>query len=168
MKFFVALAAVAAGVSAASTAAADSTSGSDCAADYIVTTCLGTENAKVNACAPSDWDCLCAAYQAVATCYNNCPNDARAAPAQQQVGVFCQNASLYGTKAQASKTAAAGQTAATTPASNNAASTGATKPEGSATESSAAVKPTGSSAAAAVNANGAVIAGIAGLVAAML
>lgn len=48
MKFFVALAALAAGVSAASTASADSTSSSDCAADYIVTTCLGTENAKVS------------------------------------------------------------------------------------------------------------------------
>lgn len=102
------------------------------------------------------------------SCYNNCPSDTRAAPAQQEVGVFCQNASLYGTKAQASKTAAAaGQSAASTPASNNAASTGATKPTGSATES-AATKPTGSSAAAAINANGAVLAGIAGLVAAML
>lgn len=51
MKFLVALAAFAVGASAASAApaATDSTT-SECLADYIVTTCLGTEQDKVSIC----------------------------------------------------------------------------------------------------------------------
>jgi hypothetical protein len=40
------------------------------------------------------------------SCYTNCPKDDRASSAQNQVVIMCQNASLYGSKAQASKTAA--------------------------------------------------------------
>ncbi|KAM3500002.1 hypothetical protein MY10362_006793 [Beauveria mimosiformis] len=62
-----------------------------CEAAYIVTRCLETENDKVTACNQADLNCLCAAYQAVATCYNNCPNDARAPSARAQVTVYCRN-----------------------------------------------------------------------------
>ncbi|CAI0645989.1 unnamed protein product [Colletotrichum noveboracense] len=77
-----------------------------CAAEPIVETCLSSENAKVEACSATDYDCQCAAYQAVATCYNNCPNDARASPAQNQVTIFCQQASLYGSATTSATTSA--------------------------------------------------------------
>lgn len=70
MKFIWSLALFAAAASAQSTtdsgAAAPSASG-ECDADYIVKRCLETENAKVEDCKPTDWDCLCPAYEAVAT-----------------------------------------------------------------------------------------------------
>ncbi|KAF1731175.1 hypothetical protein CRV24_009254 [Beauveria bassiana] len=62
-----------------------------CEADYIVTRCLQTENDKVTACNQTDFNCLCASYQAIATCYNNCPNDARAPSARAQVAAYCRN-----------------------------------------------------------------------------
>ncbi|KAM3468078.1 hypothetical protein MY5147_008289 [Beauveria neobassiana] len=62
-----------------------------CEADYIVTRCLQTENDKVTACNQTDFNCLCASYQAIATCYNNCPNDARAPSAHAQVTAYCRN-----------------------------------------------------------------------------
>ncbi|KAF4591810.1 CFEM domain-containing protein [Ophiocordyceps camponoti-floridani] len=75
-----------------------------CDADYIVQACLKSENAKVQMCPGADWDCLCAAYNAVATCYNNCPDNASAPSARQAASSNCQQASLYGTKAKAPKT----------------------------------------------------------------
>ncbi|KAM3522371.1 hypothetical protein NHJ13051_005683 [Beauveria bassiana] len=72
-----------------------------CEAEYIVTRCLQTENDKgssanplfykVTACNQTDFNCLCASYQAIATCYNNCPNDARAPSARAQVTAYCRN-----------------------------------------------------------------------------
>ncbi|KYK60380.1 hypothetical protein DCS_01517 [Drechmeria coniospora] len=100
MKFFVPLTLlVAAGVSADGTASCD--------ADFIVTQCLSTELPKAQACKTTDYDCLCAAYQSIATCYNNCPNDPRVSTAQGQVTQFCMNASVFGDRAVAAKTAAA-------------------------------------------------------------
>lgn len=42
-------------------------SSSSCEADYIVERCLSTETDKVEACDPTDYDCQCAAYEAIAT-----------------------------------------------------------------------------------------------------
>ena len=86
MKFLLTLAAVAIGVSAQSTSAVSSGSDSGCLADYIVTRCLETEEAKVDIshvprttteadsdfqqvdnCKSTDYKCLCAAYEAVST-----------------------------------------------------------------------------------------------------
>ncbi|PHH66905.1 hypothetical protein CDD81_5257 [Ophiocordyceps australis] len=93
MKLFLALALMAAaGVSAQD---------KNCLANYIVSRCLASEGPKVNDCPAADWDCLCAAHEAVATCYNNCPDDPRAPAARGQVDNFCKNASVYGTKAHA-------------------------------------------------------------------
>jgi hypothetical protein len=59
MKFITALALLfAAGVTAQD---------ESCEASYIVTRCLSTETAKVDACQTDDWDCLCAAHEAIAT-----------------------------------------------------------------------------------------------------
>ncbi|KAM0333216.1 hypothetical protein ACHAQA_001876 [Verticillium albo-atrum] len=108
----------------------------NCEADYIVETCLGSELKKakpllppgtIDACSTLDYECMCAASQAVATCFNNCPDDTRGATYRTQVTVNCQNASLYGTAARHAATAtdttttsAATQTAATTSADANA------------------------------------------------
>lgn len=119
MKFITALALLfAAGVTAQD---------EDCEAAYIVTRCLSTETAKADACETEDYDCLCAAYEAIATyvfpkythkytsndlltkthsCYNNCPNDSRAPAARDKVDSSCRNASLYGTKTQTPTSAA--------------------------------------------------------------
>lgn len=61
----------------------------NCEAEYIVTRCLKTETDKAGACDTTDYDCLCAAYEAIATCYNNCPNDDRAPAARHQVTAYC-------------------------------------------------------------------------------
>ncbi|OAA55419.1 hypothetical protein ISF_07930 [Cordyceps fumosorosea ARSEF 2679] len=82
MKFVAAIAVL---VAAAGVSAQDG----NCEAEYIVSRCLKTETDKVTACVQTDFECLCAAYQAVATCYNNCPNDARAPSAQVQVSAYC-------------------------------------------------------------------------------
>lgn len=71
---FLPLALLAVGVTAQTTieptanaAPAPSGSSSSCDADYIVERCLSTETDKVDACDSTDYDCQCAAYQAVAT-----------------------------------------------------------------------------------------------------
>ncbi|POR38646.1 Uncharacterized protein TPAR_01164 [Tolypocladium paradoxum] len=167
MKFLIPLTLlVAAGVSAQDTS---------CEADFIVTKCLADTTPGTTACKPADYDCLCAAYQAVATCYNNCPNDPRASPARGQVITFCQNASVYGTKAQASKTSASGM-AAQSSGSAAAAVTGSATPTGGASNaatsssgSSSSAKPTSTSAAEALSGGvGGVLAAVVGVVAALL
>lgn len=51
-------------------------------------------------CAVSDYDCLCRASEALATCFNNCPKDPRAETYRSQIIVNCNNASIHGTAAQ--------------------------------------------------------------------
>ncbi|PNY27470.1 Uncharacterized protein TCAP_02592 [Tolypocladium capitatum] len=160
MKFLVPIALLAAGA-----AAQDKT----CDADFIVTQCLSTETVKVQSCGPADYDCLCAAYQAVATCYNNCPNDPRAAPARGQVITFCQNASVYGTKAQASKTAASGVAAQSSGAAAATTSANPTAIASSSNTVASSSKPTSTGAADSLSGGaGNVFVAVAGLVAALM
>ncbi|EQL02048.1 hypothetical protein OCS_02243 [Ophiocordyceps sinensis CO18] len=132
----------------------------DCLADYIVQDCK-----------PNDYDCLCAAYESVATCYNNCPNDTRAPDARHQVTNFCQNASLYGTRARAAKTSASAASQSTASNSNAAMTTA----DSSATAASASTTATSTSrssstgAAEVLSANaGGLLVAIVGAVAALL
>ena len=68
MRFIVPLAILATAVTAQTTTAASSSStGSACAADYIVEACLGSTQAKFDSCGDNDWDCKCASYQAIVT-----------------------------------------------------------------------------------------------------
>ncbi|KFH41700.1 hypothetical protein ACRE_075880 [Hapsidospora chrysogenum ATCC 11550] len=100
MKFFLPLAALAAGVAAQSTSAptARPSSGSDdCLADYILNRCLETEMPKAEACDINDYECQCAAYEAIATCFNNCPDDTRAAAVRTQVTAYCSQVQSTGT-----------------------------------------------------------------------
>ncbi|PNP79645.1 hypothetical protein FNYG_06991 [Fusarium nygamai] len=167
MKFLWSLAlfaAAAAAQSSTDSGAAPSAS-SECEAEYIVKRCLETENAKVEDCKANDWDCLCAAYEAVATCFNNCPDDPRASSAQSQVQVNCQQASLYGTATKATKTSSSTATAD----ASDATATGSDAPDAtsSATESAASAENTNNAADKARNTAGVLLA-VAGVVAAIL
>ncbi|KAL6907079.1 hypothetical protein GGI43DRAFT_396591 [Trichoderma evansii] len=112
MKFLATLLFAAAGVSAASTAeptaaptaapaASSPTSpdapGSTCLAEYILRDCLHSTTKTADACDPTDYTCLCAAYQAVLTCYNNCPNDISAPAVKNQADSYCRVASQFAT-----------------------------------------------------------------------
>ncbi|KAH6985843.1 hypothetical protein BKA56DRAFT_613264 [Ilyonectria sp. MPI-CAGE-AT-0026] len=169
MKFFVPLALLAAvGVSAATTVStAASASSTACDADYIVTQCLETEEKKPALCGSTDYGCLCAAYQSIATCYNNCPNDPRGASAQNQVTVNCANASIYSTTSKKStKTAAAASGASET---STAAAADASATESSATAiQSSSPSATGNAAGDLARNTGGVLLAVAGVVAALL
>ncbi|PHH80387.1 hypothetical protein CDD82_1796 [Ophiocordyceps australis] len=137
MRFFLPLALL--------TAAGVSAQDKDCLADYIVSRCLSSEGPKVNDCPASDWDCLCAAHEAVATCYNNCPNDPRAPAARGQVDNFCKNASVYGTRAHA-KTSSLSSTRTSSDASATS-TEAASATDGSSHSSSSSSRPTSTNAA---------------------
>ncbi|EMT63687.1 hypothetical protein NOF04DRAFT_2800 [Fusarium oxysporum II5] len=167
MKFLWSLALFAAAASAQSStdSGAAPSASSECEAEYIVKRCLETENAKVQDCKSNDWDCLCASYEAVATCFNNCPDDPRASSAQSQVQVNCQQASLYGTATKATKTSSSTATAD----ASDATATGSDAPDAtsSATESAASAENTDNAADKARNTAGVLLA-VAGVVAAIL
>ncbi|KAM0557142.1 hypothetical protein ACHAPJ_005405 [Fusarium lateritium] len=169
MKFLWSLALFAAAASAQSSTGSDAASPSasgECEAEYIVKRCLETENAKVEDCKANDWDCLCAAYEAVATCFNNCPDDSRATSAKSQVQINCQQASLYGTATKKStKTGSATATAASTDAT--ATESDAADETSTATESAASAENTNNAADKARNTAGVLLA-VAGVVAAIL
>ncbi|KAK1700409.1 hypothetical protein BDP55DRAFT_722948 [Colletotrichum godetiae] len=168
MKFFYPLALALAAV----VAAADD----DCDAAPIVEACLTSENAKVKDCSSTDYDCLCAAYQAVATCYNNCPKDSRASPAQNQVTIFCQQASLYGSaamrKTQSVVSATGSATGAVASASASATAATGTSASGSSASSTASASSSSSTANMGVGQlarnTGGVLLAVAGVVAAVL
>ncbi|CAM1500914.1 Fc.00g100760.m01.CDS01 [Cosmosporella sp. VM-42] len=164
MKFLFPLALLAVGaVAQTTTADAPAASATGCDADYIVTNCLESETDKVSACDATDYDCLCAAYEAVATCYNNCPNDTRAAPAQQQVKVFCQNASLYGTHKDKVTKTAGGSTMVTA-----AATTTAADEEGTSTATEVSAPSSTNAAGEKVRNAGSVLAAIGAVLAAVM
>ncbi|KAG6110673.1 hypothetical protein E4U13_005281 [Claviceps humidiphila] len=67
----------------------------NCLANYIVKQCLSSEGDKLASCSVLDYSCICYASQAIATCYNNCPNDTRAPQATQSMSVACALAAQY-------------------------------------------------------------------------
>lgn len=170
MKFFVPLALLAVGVSAATTVStAASASSTACDADYIVTQCLETEEKKPSLCDATDYSCLCAAYQAIATCYNNCPDDPRGASAQNQVTVNCANASIYSTTSKKSTKTAAAASGASETATTTAAAADASATESSATAiQSSSPSATGNAAGDLARNTGGVLLAVAGVVAALL
>lgn len=91
-----AAAAVASAQSTSSAAAASSSStassGTDTCGpqlDLTIKTCLTSTQPQVEACKANDWSCLCAASQAVDTCYNNCPSHPDAFGQQQTTTSYC-------------------------------------------------------------------------------
>ncbi|KAK0733300.1 hypothetical protein B0T26DRAFT_745360 [Lasiosphaeria miniovina] len=177
MKFsLLSLAVFASAVAAQTTAAADSSS--DCAADYIVSRCLETENDKLDACVTGDWNCMCSQWQNIVTCYNNCPNDQRVSTAKGQEQIFCGYASQFPsatpTKAAAAKTtvptpAATTSGAAAQSQAEDAAATATTTGTNTATSTGTAASTTKSSSAGDLVLNtGSILAAVAGVVAAVL
>ncbi|KAL7793571.1 hypothetical protein V8C37DRAFT_401874 [Trichoderma ceciliae] len=160
MKFLATLLFAAVGVSAASSATSPDTPGSTCLADYILEDCLKSTTLTANSCKPTDYDCLCAAYQAVLTCYNNCPNDIRGPSVQQQVDSYCRTASLLATtppappKTKTSDSSSSGATSASAPSNDDASpTTAATETTGAHTSATTAARSSNSNAANAVMGN---------------
>ncbi|KAK4240209.1 hypothetical protein C8A03DRAFT_31684 [Achaetomium macrosporum] len=148
----------------ASSAVAQTTTA--CAADYIVESCLSTEKAKLENCALDDYTCRCAEWNAILTCYNNCPNDPRLHEDAGQRDIFCGYASQFATTstratAQTSSAASAQTTGANQDANpSSSSSSTATTTAGGATN-------TNSAADLVLNAGG-VLAAVAGVVAVVL
>ncbi|KAH6842561.1 hypothetical protein B0I37DRAFT_417732 [Chaetomium sp. MPI-CAGE-AT-0009] len=156
MKFFLLpLAVMASSAMAQTTAAA-------CGADYIVEACLGSEEAKLANCKTEEWDCLCAQWESILTCYNNCPNDSRQPTAAGQRDIFCGYASQFAPKPTQVPT----QTASNPQTTQNSASQGGST-EATATTSSSGPADTNSAASLALNAGG-VLAAVAGVFAVVL
>ena len=104
------------------------------------------------------------------SCYNNCPEDTRATSANQQVLIFCQQASIHGTKSSNSSATSTGtETTATAPSTTSDDDEDDDEARGSNTATFEAEVPTGSDAAGIlfVNAGGA-LAAVAGAIAALL
>ncbi|KAH6617275.1 hypothetical protein F5144DRAFT_586043 [Chaetomium tenue] len=142
----------------------------ECGADYIVEACLTSETAKLNSCGGKDYDCLCAQWKNILTCYNNCPNDPQQFHAAGQRDIFCGYASQFPSN-QATQAPQPTQTGAT-PAQNtqNAGADQGDSTEGdsaSATTSSSGPADTNSAASLALNAGG-VLAAVAGVFAVVL
>ncbi|KAK4194570.1 hypothetical protein QBC40DRAFT_259861 [Triangularia verruculosa] len=143
-----------------------------CAADYIVESCLGSEKAKLAACVSGDYGCQCAAWQAILTCYNNCPNDSRLHTDVGQKDIFCGYASQFPSKATAvpSKTGTnspATQTPSQNQADNDDSASGTDDESETSTSTGSPATNTNSAAYLALNAGG-VLAAVAGVVAVVL
>lgn len=173
MKTFVALVAflAPAAIMAQTPTTAATGSASTCEAEYIVEDCLSSTQARQAECGSQDYTCQCRAYEAIATCYNNCPNDNRAPIAQGQVTQFCALASQYASTNTPTATASAASTSSTGSASATAtdsdsdseASSTATSSSSSSSESSSA----NSAADLAISAGG-LLAAVAGVIGALL
>jgi cell division septation protein DedD len=100
------------------------------------------------------------------SCFNNCPDDSRASSAQSQVQIYCQQASLYGTRTKTTKTATA-ETEGTGTADATATGADASEETASSTSSSSSPDSTNNAADLARNTGGVLLA-VAGVVAAML
>jgi len=153
----------------AAAAAAQTTS--RCAADYIVETCLNSEKAKLASCKAEDWNCKCAAWEAILTCYNNCPNDPNLHVDAGQKEIFCGYASQFqSTTIQPIPTPSVSglgsvNVQTTEPPTNqdDVRPSGSQTPSASATPTNSAATVTGSNAAVALAYNaGSVLVGVAG------
>ncbi|KAL2144548.1 hypothetical protein VTI28DRAFT_8961 [Corynascus sepedonium] len=160
----------------ASSAVAQSTTASvnACDADYIVERCLTTETAKLDACGGQDFNCRCAAWEAILTCYNNCPNDPRQYTDAGQREIFCGYASQYQstTAATATTQSSASRTAstnaqATDDAEDNADPTDTADESATSTSTGSSAANTNSGAELVLNA-GSVLGAVAGVIAVVL
>ncbi|KFG88102.1 GPI anchored serine-threonine rich protein [Metarhizium anisopliae] len=195
MKFLVYVAMVTiSGVTAGSTAAAPTVSvptdgDKDCLANYIVRQCLQSENEKRNRprmsmlCIPSHRNVKSQSSKLTQyvmgrqsdnhSCYNNCPNDARAPGATQAMNGACMAASAYATitpKATSTAEAAATATTAAAAADDNAAASASSSsvvPTRSVTSSAPSASKTNGAESLAGNAAG-MLAAVAGAVAIVL
>ncbi|KAL1865659.1 hypothetical protein Daus18300_007035 [Diaporthe australafricana] len=172
MKSFVTLVAflAPAAVLAQTATTTASSSSSTCEADYIVEDCLTSTQARQAECGAQDYSCQCAAYQAIATCYNNCPDDVRASSAQGQVTQFCALASQYASTNSVKATGSAAQStsgSATATATEDSSSSTSTSTSTGSSSSSSSSSSANSAANLAISAGG-LLAAVAGVMGALL
>ncbi|KAF2100621.1 hypothetical protein NA57DRAFT_54699 [Rhizodiscina lignyota] len=124
-----------------------------CDAENIVKTCLATTQVQVDNCDQTDYECLCAAYNAQLTCYNNCPNDAGRSTPQSFVTSYCQAASAQSslTATKSTSTKKSSSTASSESSESSAASTTSSSPSTSDTSSASAGSASASSTGVANN-----------------
>ncbi|KAK3055342.1 hypothetical protein LTR09_003895 [Extremus antarcticus] len=79
----------------AESSASTAPSGCGSATDAIIAACLQSTSIQLNACKANAWGCMCTAQKNIVTCYNNCPADPAAAPAQQQETSWCNAAKAF-------------------------------------------------------------------------
>ncbi|ESZ97419.1 hypothetical protein SBOR_2197 [Sclerotinia borealis F-4128] len=82
-------------VAAQTTAAAIGSSSSTCEGQNVLEACLSSTTAIANACQSTDYGCLCTSWDAVLTCFNECPNDARYSSTLSSKQTYCNDASVY-------------------------------------------------------------------------
>ncbi|QSZ32567.1 hypothetical protein DSL72_002145 [Monilinia vaccinii-corymbosi] len=80
---------------AAAPAATAGSSSSTCQGQNVLDACLSSTTAIANACQSTDYNCLCTGWNAVLTCYNECPNDSGYAGALSNKQTYCNDASVY-------------------------------------------------------------------------
>ncbi|KAK2812652.1 hypothetical protein FQN50_001298 [Emmonsiellopsis sp. PD_5] len=66
-----------------------------CAAQNILDACLKSTKLTLDNCPVNDWECLCARYTDVLTCYNNCPSDSGKFAIQSSQVANCNAAKQY-------------------------------------------------------------------------
>jgi len=166
MRFVTALLVATAGLAAAQTATTTaSSSTSTCLAQNIMDLCKQTTQVQIDNCGGNDWACLCAAYEAQLTCYNQCPGDAGRAPSQNQVTQFCMAASQASSMAAATATTSVSASASSRAASTMTTATSATASSSGSASASSSAAAQGAAGALAVPAGGllAVALGVFGL-----
>jgi hypothetical protein len=100
-------------------------------------------------------------------CYNNCPNDPRASSAQNQVLVFCQQASLHNTKTKTTATSTGTETTTEPTATSDDDEDSGSQESNTASFEAETPQETGAAGEVFVNAGGAIVA-VAGAIVALL
>ncbi|PMD27440.1 hypothetical protein NA56DRAFT_654249 [Hyaloscypha hepaticicola] len=162
-------------VAAAQTTLSSTTSSTACAAQPVMDSCYASTSAIAQACATTDYSCLCSKWNDVLTCFLQCPNDPRYAATLSSHETYCNDEVAYGTTTSApiSRPVSAAPSSATTSGSSGAQTTdsGGVRVASSSTASGTGASSTGTSKNGAEGlaiGAGSVLMGVAGLVGAFL
>ncbi|KAJ4396283.1 hypothetical protein N0V93_000502 [Gnomoniopsis smithogilvyi] len=81
-----------------------------CDADYVVDHCLALTTINQENCATNDFACQCTSYQAIETCFDNCPGDPRQHTYAGTIAQYCALAGLPTTNTGLAPTTSASAT----------------------------------------------------------
>ncbi|KAN0108334.1 hypothetical protein V8E51_008076 [Hyaloscypha variabilis] len=81
---------------AATTISASSATSTACAAQPVMDSCYASTSAIAQACATTDYSCLCSKWNDVLTCFDQCPNDPRYAATAASHATYCNDLAAYG------------------------------------------------------------------------
>jgi len=82
---------------AQTTISGSSVSSTACAAQPVMDACYASTSAIAQACATTDYGCLCSKWNDVLTCFQQCPNDPRYAATLSSHETYCNDNVAYGT-----------------------------------------------------------------------